>query len=197
MEWLASLPIELAIFFGIAFIATAVLLLQIALMIFGLDHVFGVEDLAAGDGMGIISVRSITGFFGGLGWTGVIALRKGMSVPAATIVGTLVGVVLMLSVALFMKLIYSLRESGTLDYNNAIGHVGTVYIAIPANQQGPGKVRVLVQGRVTIIAAFTESEEKIPTQQKVKVVGLIDERTLLVEPLSAVAVASGEKGAES
>jgi hypothetical protein len=197
MEWFTSLPIDLAIFFGIAIFATAVLLLQLALMIFGLDHAFGVEDLAAGDGMGIISVRSVTGFFGGLGWTGVIALRKGLSVPVATLMGTLVGVVLMLSVAMFMKLIYSLRESGTLDYNNAIGQVGTVYIAIPASQQGPGKVRVLVQGRVTIIAAFTESDKKIATQQKVKVVGLIDERTLLVEPLSAGKSSSGEKGAES
>jgi hypothetical protein len=197
MDWLASLPIDLAIFFGIAVFATAVLLLQLALMVFGLDDFFGGEDLAAGDGMGIISVRSITGFFGGLGWTGVIALRKGMSVPAATIVGTLVGAVLMLSVALFMKLIYSLRESGTLDYTNAIGQVGTVYVAIPPDQQGPGKVRVLVQGRVTIIAAFTKSDKKIPTQQKVNVVGLIDERTLLVEPLSPGESTSGEKGAES
>lgn len=196
MEWLASLPIELSIFFGIAFIATAFLLLQIAMMIFGFDHL-GVEDMAAGDGFGIISVRSITGFFGGLGWTGVIALRKGMSVPAATTVGTLVGVVLMLSVALFMKLVYSLRESGTLDYNNAIGQVGTVYMAIPPNRQGPGQVRVLVQGRVTIIAAFTRSDKKIPTQQKVNVVGLIDERTLLVEPLGPGESTGGEKGADS
>jgi hypothetical protein len=84
-----------------------------------------------------------------------------------------------------MKLLYSLKESGNIDFQNAIDQIGTVYLTVPPNESGPGKVRVMVQGRLKIVTAYTKSGKKIASQRKVKVTELLDPRTLLVEPLGA------------
>ena len=54
-----------------------------------------------------------------------------------------------------MKLLYSLKESGNIDFQNAIDQIGTVYLTVPPNESGPGKVRVMVQGRLKIVTAYT------------------------------------------
>lgn len=89
---------------------------------------------------------------------------------------------MMLSVALLMKTLYSLKESGTIDYNTAVGKVGTVYLPIPPNQTGPGQIRIMVQGRMRVVPAYGDSKNTIASQQKVRVVRLLDPRTFLVEP---------------
>ena len=183
------------VFWGIALVSSLVLLVQVAMTLFGLDDL-GVDDLDT-DGLGLLSFRSVTGFFGGLGWIGLLALRGGWSVPLATLVGSAAGGILMLSVAMLMRFLYSLRESGTLDYKNAIGQIATVYISVPARQQGTGQVRVQVQGRLTVVAAQTRAAESISSQRRVKVVDLVDQRTLLVEPIGSPDAPPVGEGAEA
>ncbi len=130
----------LLIFYSMAILASIVLVIQIVLMLFGFDGDgdVGLEDLGESEGLGFLSVRSVTGFFGGFGWMGVIMLENGSALPVAIAAGVGVGGVLMLSGAYLMKMLYSLRESGTIDFENAIGQVGTVYLPVPANESGPG-----------------------------------------------------------
>ena len=163
-----------------AILASLVLVVQIVLMAFGFDDT---EGLDAGDGLSLISFRSLTGFFGGFGWAGVLMLENGSSMVAATGVGFGVGLVLMASVAYVMKVLHSLKESGTIDFAAAIGEVGTVYVSIPAAQTGGGQVRVMVQGRLKVVPAYTKSSTSITSERKVRVIALVDSGTLLVEPL--------------
>jgi hypothetical protein len=188
VEWLSNLT-DLMIFYTIAIVATLVLLVQLAMMLLGADHDVDadvdvdIHDFDHPSGLNLFSLRSVTGFFGGFGWAGVVALESGLSMLAAGVIGTVVGGILMLSVAYIMRVLYSLRESGTLDFKNALGEVGTVYLPIPPNQSGPGQIRVMIQGRLKVIPAYTEVGEKIPSGRKVKVLALLDPRTVLVEPL--------------
>ena len=39
------------------------------------------------DGLTFLSLRSVTGFFGGFGWTGVLALQTGLSLSVAVRLG--------------------------------------------------------------------------------------------------------------
>jgi hypothetical protein len=170
------------IFYGMAIFATLILVIQIILLMFGLGDDWDVAHLDQGNGLGLLSLRSITGFLGGLGWTGVIVLEYGHSLGIALILGVFVGGAMMLSVAYLMKTLSSLGESGTIDFNTAIGKVGTVYLTIPPKQSGPGQIRIMIQGRLKVVPAYTESETAIASQRKVWVVGLLDARTFLVEP---------------
>lgn len=198
--WWTSLGTALQIYYGIAIIASFLLLLQVLMMLVGFDGDADVDfdgDVGGGDvgthdtGVSILSVRSITAFLTGFGWGGVLAIRAGMSLPASTLVATLNGVVLMAVVVALMRGLYAMRYSGTLDYRNAIGTVGDVYLPIPADMEGPGQVEVLVQGRLAVVQAFTRAPQRIPNRTRVRVIDTLDSQTLLVEP----AVAKSPDGA--
>jgi hypothetical protein len=86
-----------------------------------------------------------------------------------------------------MRTLYSMRYSGTLDYRNAVGQVGNVYLRIPAAMAGPGQIEVLVQGRLRTVQAFTRAGRQLANNERVRVTDLMDETTLLVEPLDGAA----------
>lgn len=187
--WWDALATPDRIFWGIALVTSAVLVLQLLLSLIGLDGHGDIDadldtDIDHGGGMGILSVRTVTAFFTGFGWGGVIALDNGFSVPAATLAAVASGGTLMLAVYALMRALFSLRYSGTLDYRNAVGVTGSVYLPIPGNMGGPGQVEVLVQGRLMTVQAFTRSPAKIPNRARIKVVDVVDQQTLLVEPLN-------------
>lgn len=195
--WWNSLETALQVYYGIAIVTTFLLLLQLALAMFGVDHDADFDADVGMDvhdsGLGILSVRSVTAFFAGFGWGGVVAIREGASVPMATTVAVLSGGVLMAMVVGLMRGLYAMRASGNLDYKNAIGAVGNVYLPIPAAMEGPGQVEVLVQGRLAVVQAFTRAERRLPNRERVRVVDILDSQTLLVEPLSAPAAGSTPK----
>jgi len=196
-EWWDALRIDLQIFYTLGILATLVLFLQFVMMFFGFgDHdVSGGHDLHVGgvhtgqggvhtDGLNIVSVRTVTAFFFGFGWAGVLAIKQGFSTLGATLIAIVVGALFMAIVYSLMRFVYGLRASGTVDYNNAVGLVGDVYVTVPAKRSGSGQVQILVQGRVRFVPALTEANRDLPGGSKIKVVKLIDQNTLLVEPLS-------------
>jgi hypothetical protein len=195
-EWWDALRLDLQIFYGIGILATLVLSLQFVMMFFGFgDHdVGGGQDVHVGDthvdhggahvdGLHVVSIRTITAFFFGFGWSGALGIREGFSTLVATLIAFVVGIAFMAIVYSLMRLIYSLRASGTVNYRNAIGVVGDVYVTVPAKQSGAGQVQITVQGRMRVVAALTRADHDLTGGSKIKVVELVDERTLLVEPL--------------
>ena len=57
-----------------------------------------------------------------------------------------------------------------------------MYLTIAAKRGGPGKVEVLVQGRMRVIDAYTEADNDLPPPTRVEVVDLVDPGTVLVAP---------------
>jgi hypothetical protein len=175
-DWWSTLGKALQIFYGIAITTSAVMLFQLVLIVFGMDgdSDFDVDDIDDHGTGGILSVRTVVAFFVGFGWTGVAAIEAGW-----TLVPTIVGGVFAL-----MRTLYSMRYTGSLDYRNAVGIVGNVYLPIPAAMAGPGQIEVLVQGRLRVVQAFTRAERRLGNNERVRVTDLVDETTLLVEPLN-------------
>lgn len=181
-ELFAFIGGPLILFYSIAVIASVFLVVQLLLTALGFGDADVADDVDI-DGSSVISFRSLTGFFGGFGWTGVVVLENGFSPTVAVLGGLLVGVGFMLSFAYLMRIFYSLKESGNVDLRNAIGHVGTVYVSIPPSGTGSGQVRVMVQGRLQVLEATTAAPERIPSEQRVRVTDVIDAATLMVEPV--------------
>ncbi len=184
-DWWDTLQLEKQIFYAIGLISLALLVLQLVLSVIGA----GLENLDLpgtgehGSGLGVLSIRSITAFFVGFGWLGVICLNKGTSLLVAIIAGFAGGAVLMIGTNLLMVGMMALQSSGTLDFKNAVGEIATVYITIPAARAHAGQVEVLVQGRYITAEAFTNHTESLKPGAKVRVTELIGANTLLVEPL--------------
>jgi len=190
-EWWSGLGFEQQAYWAIAILATVLLVMQMLLMLIGGDELAdaGDADLDGPEdhpsGIHVLSSRTIVAFLFGLGWTGAILSDQPLAQPATTALASAVlGLLFGAAIFWLMRFLHTLRHSGTLDYGNAIGEVGTVYLPIPAAMAGSGKIQVIVQGRLKVIQALTRHGQNIDNRARVRVVELVDDNTLLVEPLT-------------
>lgn len=171
-------------FVGLGAVSSIVLFLQmIIILIGGSDLDFELGEVGEGGATGIFSIRSIGSFFTGFGWTGAMFLQNGHSVVVATLAGALVGSLILAGFLGLMSWLHGFKTDGTVNYKNAVGNVGTVYIPIPPKRKGMGQIQVDVQGRLSTVDAVSDSEEKIENRTPVRVDSLVDKRTLLVKTL--------------
>ncbi len=183
--WRALNP-ELQIFYGIGIIALVILLLQLLISFFlGDSDSFDLDVDGHGDGMGVFSVRGVTAFFIGFGWTGAIILRSGHSLGLAVLGGAVAGIVFMVAIFFMMRSMMKLQTSGTLNYANAVGEVATVYVTIPADTKAGGQVEVMIQGRLMTAEAIYRGSVAISPGTKVQVIDRVGSSTLVVAPLSS------------
>ncbi len=171
-------------FVGIGAVSSIVLFIQmIVILIGGSDLDFDLGEVGEGGATGIFSIRSIGSFFTGFGWTGAMFLQNDHSVGVATLAATLVGSLILVGFLSLMRWLHGFKTDGTVNYENAVGNVGTVYIPIPPKRKGMGQIQVDVQGRLSTVDAVSDSEEKIENRTPVRVESLVDKRTLLVKTL--------------
>ena len=130
----------------------------------------------------IISVRTLiaaTTFFG-IG--GLLAESFEARPLLQLISGTLMGFAAMVSVHKLMGLMHRLSEDGTVKIRRAIGLNGTVYVPIPPNKAGAGKVHLNLQSRLVEYAAVTANGEKLTTGSPIVVVDVLGDDILEVAP---------------
>ena len=127
--------------------------------------------------------RSITAFLLGLGWMGAFMLSSTGMLIVAIVVGLAAGVALMFAMAWLMAFLAQFQEEGNLDFRNAIGETGTVYISIPGARAGRGQVEITFQGRHQVVEAMTSHTDALAAHTKVLVVDLADGNTLVVRPI--------------
>lgn len=186
-HWWQALTMAQQVFFGIGILAGFVSLILAVLAVFGLEHHDAIGDASFDfdhGGGGIFSVKPLTGFFLGFGWAGGMALAGGFSVGVATLIAAVSGIAIMALIVGMLRAIYSFRSDGTMRIQDAVGVVATVYLTLPARRAGGGQVIVNVNGRQETLPALSTAERPVASGEKVKVLQVIDARTLLVEPLA-------------
>jgi len=157
--------------------------IQLLLLMFGANMDFDADtDVDASDAGGFLSLRSLTGFFFGLGWSGVAAREAGWSTPLSLLAGVAVGLGMFVVIGLMFQQFRKLTVSRSGDTATAIGATGSVYLTIGAGRTRVGKIEVAVSGRVSIVDAVTDSEAELSSGTRVRVTDQIDAGTLLVEP---------------
>ncbi len=189
--WWNVLNWDIQIFYAVGGIAFVVVVIQALLTLLGTGGTdvdvpgeFAPEgDISHDAGLGLISVRTLTAFFMGFGLTGGTILENGYAFPWAIAGALLVGFAFMFIIFWVMKLLYSLRASGNIRPDSALGATGTVYVAVPPNRVAGGQVEVLVSGRLMTLAAVTADAEKIPAGALVRVTEVLPSNILLVERL--------------
>jgi len=180
--WWQDLARSQQVFYGIALLAAAAILLMALLALVGFgDH--DVDTLDVDDGSSLFSVKPVTGFFFGFGWAGGAAIENGASLTLAMLLAGLAGALAMGSIAAILKASLRLRSSGNLRKELAVGKVATVYVTIPPARVGAGQVEIPLDGRTVTLGALQVGEQPIPAHAKVRVLELIDSDTVRVEPL--------------
>jgi len=180
--------------FIVAVSASFVMLIFLILMLIGIEGTDfdGVEDMSDVDflndepltgigGLKILTIRGILAFISMGAWTAYL-LVNWMHPLWASAIGMVVGAISAYLLALAFKATYKLESSGNLDYVNAIGQLGTVYIRVPKSKSGKGKITLTIQERYIEVDAMTEFDQDILPKSIVEVVGIEDTTTLIVKP---------------
>ncbi|MGQ8338780.1 hypothetical protein ACUNWD_19635 [Sunxiuqinia sp. A32] len=174
--WLVTIP------------ATLLFLVLLFTTMFGADVDVDVEtdiDAALADGDSIpfqfLSLKNIVGFFTMFGWSGLGFMNSGLDIWLVILLSTICGLLMMFAMASLFYFMSKLAETGNLQLKNAIGKLGEVYLTIPANRAGFGKVQITIQGTLQTLDAITDENESISTSSIIKVLDVIDDQLLLVE----------------
>lgn len=180
--------------FIIAVSASFVMLIFLILMLIGIEgsDFDGIDDVSDVDvindeplsgigGLKILTIRGILAFISMGAWTAYI-LVNWMHPLIASAVGIVVGAISAYLLALAFKATYKLESSGNLDYANAIGQIGTVYIRVPKSKIGKGKITLTIQERYIEVDAMTEWDQDLMPKTIVEVIGIEDTTTLVVKP---------------
>ncbi|MDR3293613.1 MAG: hypothetical protein LBT20_05875 [Clostridiales bacterium] len=146
----------------------------------------GVDDIQSNEnsittigGLKIVTVRGIIAFFAVGGWT-AFALFDDIGY-FSLLAGAAAGIATAVVIALILREMMKLERSGTLSYKKSVGSTATVYLGIPPKREGEGKINLIIQGRYMDCSAVTDEREKIEVGATVKIIGLKDENTFIVE----------------
>ena len=141
-----------------------------------------------GSGIGLLSFRNLVNFCLGFGWTAILLGNQVKSTTLLLVVAALVGVGLVALVMLLFKWISGMQESGNINvYKSAVDCQGTVYLAIPAERSGEGKVQISINNAVREFDAVTDGPA-LKTGAKIHVVDVVSSTTLLVEENDSIIV---------
>jgi len=202
--WWDSLTLLEKIAACIAFPATLILIIQTISQLFGLGGGLdgdldidvngdGIPDAASGhdgdladSGLRVFTVRGFISFFTLFGWGFLALSRSGASAAMSLVMAFLLGVLAMVLTGFIIFWTLRLQYDGTVDYKNALGTTGRVYIPIPAMRGGTGKVNLLIQEQYCECEAVTDEEQRIETDCEVVVSGVTGRNTLIVRRKQAV-----------
>lgn len=168
------------------------MVVQLILMAIGVDHDdgsfadFQLDEAGVGghEFFDYLSLKAIVAFFTFFGLTGMLLSASEWSpFPGSTVVGALgAGVVAFYVVGIIMRAFQRLQARGNVSLRNAVGKIATVYLRIPPENQGAGKVTVEIQNRTVEARAVTPGAELV-TGAKVQVVAIVGADTLEVTPV--------------
>ena len=200
--WWDSLNTITQFFYVVAIPATLILVIQTILTLIGIaggeNDMMPDEGGSFGDGIDpdgdgvpdftadfrMFSVRGMVAFFSVFGWVGVILSQSShWIITFITAIGS--GFAAMLIIAYLFYGISRLQASGNIDYSRAAGKTATVYLRIPPNRGGNGKIHLILSDSLVEMNAMTDRNEQIRSGDFVRVESVMDGNIALVKPEEA------------
>jgi hypothetical protein len=125
----------------------------------------------------ILSFRTVVAALAFFGIGGLGAQSAKASLPTVMLVSLGAGAAAMLAVYWMMRGLQSVQANGTVRVQRAVGQHGNVYLRVPGNRSGSGKIQFNLQNRTMEYLAVTSGPD-LPTGAKVVVVGVVNPTTL-------------------
>lgn len=200
ITWWTSLSTTMQVLWAITLSASLIFVIQTILTFMGMGGDGGIDtdfdasggfDTGGMDGtfdadpsMNLLTFRNFVNFCLGFGWTAVLMYDKVSSKFLLILVAVLVGVGLVTAVMWLFKWLSGMQQSGNIDLHaSAVGCEGKVYLTIPGERKGEGKIQITINNAVREYDAVTDGDT-IKTGTPIKVVEVINDYTLLVEELN-------------
>ena len=127
----------------------------------------------------LLSFKTVFAFVMMFGWGGVLFGRdNGYGGFAGAFV---CGIITMMLTAFLIALVLKLQQDGTKTLGSLCGKTGSVYLSIPANRAGTGKVVINSGDETREVKAM--ADEALPTGTPVRVVSVPGGGCVLVEQI--------------
>ena len=148
----------------------------------------GADAAHSGTGMNLLTFRNFVNFLIGFGWTAILLKDSVPATGLRMLIAIAVGVLLVALVMLLFRWLTNMQESGTINvYKSAVDCQGTVYLTIPGERAGEGKVQITINNSVREYAAVTDGPT-LKTGARIRVVDVVSANTLLVEEITSVII---------
>jgi hypothetical protein len=121
---------------------------------------------------GILSFRTAIAALTFFGLSGLASLSAGLATSSTLTIAIASGFGAMLLVHAVMRMFSKLAEDGTIRIARAVGVEAKVYVPIPANDSGRGKVQLRLQERLVEYPAVTRGQRALRTGARVRVVAV-------------------------
>jgi len=129
-----------------------------------------------------LSFKAITSFLSMFGFVGFAMIKRNhMSGFVAFIGATIAGVITVYVLNWVIGLMKKAQSSGTLDYKNAIGKCGSMYLSVQSGQGETGTVTIGIQNQLVNVTCISKNNNFIKTGETVLVTGVTDDNKLIVE----------------
>ena len=146
------------------------------------------EAAHPGSGMNLLTFRNFINFLIGFGWTAILLQKTVPTTGLRMVISIAVGVVLVILVMLLFKWLTDMQETGNINvFKSAVDCQGTVYLTIPGERAGEGKVQITINNAVREYAALTDGPA-LKTGTRIRVVDVVSASTLLVEEINSVII---------
>jgi membrane protein implicated in regulation of membrane protease activity len=175
-------PLMEVVYLVSAGLGVTLLLLQLMSGVLGIGDDDGSDDTPDDSGTWLVSVltlRSIGTALTFFGLIGMAGLRAGWDMPIHLLVALAAAGGSLYAVVALMRSFQRLGKASVVRLEEAVGQTGKVYLRIPANDAGCGKVTIVLNGQSMEVLARTKGEE-LPTGSTVVVYGVLDASTLEV-----------------
>jgi len=161
--------------------------MQSALTIFGMSGDTDIDidiDTDAGIGhldspMELFTFRNFINFLLGFGWGGITLYSTISNIFLLVTCALIVGIIFVALFFYILQKIKLLEEDNTFIIYDLINTSGEVYMRIPENMQGIGKIMIASGGSTRELEAVTLGPE-LPTGAKIIVTAIHNESTVIV-----------------
>lgn len=203
IEWWNTLDAGMKVLWSITMASSLIFVIQSVMTFLGADagdtgldgDIDIPDDLDTPDihdamdaGMNLLTFRNLVNFFLGFGWTAVLLRDQVKSTALLLFLAIIVGVLLVFAVMYLFKWLNGMQQSGNINvFKSAAGCQGKVYLTIPGERAGMGKVQISINASVREYDALTDGDT-IPTGKSIRVVEALNEHTLVVEEINSLIV---------
>ena len=118
----------------------------------------------------------------GFSWTGISLYSTIQNQTLLIVLSLVIGIVFVLLFFTIIKQVQRLAEDNSFQIANTINHSAEVYLTIPGNKSGKGKIMISVKGYFHELDAITEGES-VPSISVVKVFRIENNNILIVEKI--------------
>ena len=196
-EWWTSLDLFMKILWCIAIASSLIFIIETVLTFIGADVEMDMDtDFDIADGgfegdpsMNLYTFRNLVNFLLGMSWTAIILNEQMKSKALLMLIAFAVGAAIVFAVMMMFKGLSKMQQSGNINvFESAVGCSGKVYLTVPGERKGQGKVQININNSVREYDALTDSEDDLKTGTSIKVTEVLDASTLLVEEINSLII---------